>query len=284
MTSQNTKMEHQREAQETSFEYEKSARSIPPRTLPFSFMYLSQSSESSFSSFFPPPFASGRHAAGAASGTAAAAAALSRALLPQLLVASSRDTTLPLPETLLCRSSTPTPTYVTQLAADLSASELSRSTTDTDIRSGPRRAPARRPLLLLLLDRGAPQPALALGAPPPAPLPIGGGVGEGARGEVVVGVVGRGEAALPQELEGELAGGGSEWHTRQRATCDGDEGGALPANPRRRWTSPPRRGEEAEAEAGRRGATDAEAKNIFSFFFFSSSDSRLFVRLIRFVA
>ena len=101
-----------------------------------SFMYFSQSSDSFSSFFFTPPFASGRHAAAATSATAAAAAAaLSRVLLPQLLVPSSGDaaTTLALPDMLLCLSSTPT--YVTQLAADLSASELSHTVSAVDLRS-----------------------------------------------------------------------------------------------------------------------------------------------------
>ncbi|CAN6322827.1 unnamed protein product [Urochloa humidicola] len=113
----------------------------------FSFMYFSQSSDSSFSSFFlTPPFASGRHAAAATSAATAAAAALSRVLLPQLLAPSSADAanTLSPLDTLLCLSSTPT--YVTQLAADLSGSELSHTVSTADLRSVILNAAAASPL------------------------------------------------------------------------------------------------------------------------------------------
>ena len=179
-----------------------------------SFMYFSQSSDSSFSSFFfTPPFASGRHAAAATSATAAAAAALSRVLLPQLLVPSSAGaaTSLALPDTLLCLSSTPT--YVTQLAEDLSASELSHTVSTVDLRSetlnaaaassplsSPRGcSPSEAASEAASSIGGAPEPALALGPAPPAALAVGRGVGQGARGGVVR-VVG-GEVAR-EELEG----------------------------------------------------------------------------------
>ena len=175
-----------------------------------SFMYFSQSSDCSFSSFFfTPPFASGRHAAAATSATAAAAAALSRVLLPQLLVPSSADaaTSLALPDTLLCLSSTPT--YVTQLAADLSASELSHTVSTIDLRSETLNAAAASsplssprgcsPSEAASSIGGAPEPALALGPAPPAALAVGRGVGQGARGGVVRVV--DGEVAR-EELEG----------------------------------------------------------------------------------
>jgi hypothetical protein len=132
-------------------------RSVPPRTLLLSFINFSQSSDGSFSSFFTPPFASGRHGAAATSSTAAA---LSR-VLPQLLVPSSADaaSTLPFPATFLCLSSTPT--YVTELAADFSASEVSHTVSTADLR-------------FVILNAVAASPPASRGSPSAATSSIGG--------------------------------------------------------------------------------------------------------------